>query len=159
MSPLDAPAATMPAETTHLPAHRLKLRSQVSDLALLWPWVDALAAGYAIPAATLYAIHLSLEEAVSNIIRHGYQGLPGHFVTVDFTEEGRRELTFTVEDQAPAFDPLAYSAVSEMPPPDSIDRLQPGGHGIRLLHKFARSLAYQRLDGGNRLAIRFTIQP
>jgi anti-sigma regulatory factor (Ser/Thr protein kinase) len=47
--------------------------------------------------------------------------------------------------------------LEEAPVPASIDELRPGGQGIRLLKKFAGSLAYQRLDGANRLTIRFAI--
>ena len=44
-----------------------------------------------------------------------------------------------------------------MPAPTSIDQLQVGGQGIRLMRKFAGSLAYQRLPGGNRLTIGFAL--
>ncbi len=62
---------------------------------------------------------------------------------------------FTLEDQAPPFDPLAPSAAEETPAPRPIDQLQLGGRGIPLMRKFAGSLAYQRLPGGNRLTIGF----
>ncbi|MGA9063277.1 MAG: ATP-binding protein [Terracidiphilus sp.] len=147
----------MPAESTFKPAPRLTLQSQLDDLALLWPWIEALAAAYAIPANTQFAIHLCLEEALSNIIRHGYRSEPNHSITVDCGPAAAHDLIFTVEDQAPPFDPLAPSAVEQAPIPSSIDRLQPGGQGIRLLRKFAGSLAYQRLAGGNRLIIGFVL--
>jgi anti-sigma regulatory factor (Ser/Thr protein kinase) len=159
MSSFNAPAANMPGKETHQPVHRLRLRSQLSDLVMLWPWVGELASEYQIPVSTLFSINLCLEEALSNIIRHGYRGQPGHSITVDFAAKHSREIVFTVEDQAPAFDPLSHSANSFMAPPDSMDRLQAGGHGIRLLHKFAGILSYERLASGNRLIIRFPIQP
>ena len=150
----------MPGEDTVMPAPRLTLQSRLDDLALLWPWVEALAAEHAIPADTRFAIHLCLEEALSNIIRHGYRGEPNHAITVDCTvncePEGVHELAFLVEDQAPPFDPLAL-ALEEAPIPASIDELRPGGRGIRLLRAFAGSLDYRRLAGGNRLTIRFAI--
>jgi anti-sigma regulatory factor (Ser/Thr protein kinase) len=143
----------MPQANTVKPAPRLILQSQLGELARLWPWVEALADEYAIPADTLYAIHLCLEEAISNIVRHGYCGQPDHSICVHCGLDGVRTLVFTVEDQAPPFDPLAPSAAAEAPAPTSIDELQPGGQGIRLLRKFAGTLAYQRLAGGNRLTI------
>ncbi len=151
----------MPGEDTVEPASRLTLQSRLDDLALLWPWVEALATEHAIPADTQFAIRLCLEEALSNIIRHGYRGEPNHAITVDCmvdcTPGGAHELAFVVEDQAPPFDPLAPSALADAPVPASIDELRPGGRGIRLLRGFAGSLAYQRLAGGNRLTIRFAI--
>ena len=64
---------------------------------------------------------------------------------------------FTIEDQAPPFDPLSASLIEDEPAPSSIDHLRPGGRGIRLLRKFAGTLAYQRLAGGNRLTIGFVL--
>lgn len=174
MSPYDAQSACMTNADTLQPAPRLILESQISEIDLLWPWVESLAAAYAIPPDTLFAIHLCLEESVSNVIRHGYQGQPGHHLTVDFSlapanapatngsanspaNSPANILVFTVEDQAPPFNPLEDLAVPAMPAAGSIDRLNPGGHGIRLLRKFAADLDYQRLANGNRLTIRFTL--
>jgi len=150
-------AAIMPAEDTVRPAPRLILRSQLDDMALLWPWVEALVAEYAVPADTAFAIHLCLEEAVSNVIRHGYSGEPSHSVIVDCASPGERNLVFTIEDQAPPFDPLAPGLIDEPAAPSPEDYLRPGGRGILLLHKFAGSLAYERLSGGNRLTIGFVL--
>ncbi|MGA2570982.1 MAG: ATP-binding protein [Terracidiphilus sp.] len=151
----------MPAEDTVRPAHRLTLRSKLGDLALLWPWVEAVSTEHAIPPDARFAIQLCLEEAVSNVVRHGYGGEPGRSVTVDCREErlagGVRQIAFVVEDEAPPFDPLEPSPVEKAAVPASLGELCPGGQGIRLLHKFAGSLDYERLKDGNRLTIRFAI--
>jgi len=147
----------MRAETKTMPDLRLTLRSCLDDLTLLWSWVDALGAEYAIPADTHFAIHLCLEEALSNIIRHGHREDPGHLITVGCDESAPNHLVFTIEDQAPPFNPLE-SADEPASVPSSIDDLVPGGRGIQLLRKFAGSLAYQRLPGSNRLSIGFTIR-
>ena len=141
--------------------HRLTLRSRLGDLALLWPWVEAVCAEHAVPPETQFAIQLCLEEAVSNIVRHGYGGEPDHTITVDCTAKGTPgggwQLAFIVEDQAPPFDPLALSLAELAPAPASLEELRPGGQGILLLHRFAGSLDYERLEGGNRLTLRFAI--
>ena len=38
------------------PEPRLTLQSQLEDLTLVWPWVEALAVRYSIPADTQFAI-------------------------------------------------------------------------------------------------------
>jgi len=150
----------MPETHAHQADARLTLRSQLEDLARVWPWIDALAAEYGIPADTRFKIDLCLEEALSNIVRHGYGGEPDHAITVVFDPEGESGLTFIVEDNAPPFSPLAEPG----PPhpraaPTSIDRIEPGGNGLRLLRKFAGSLSYERLPGRNRLTISFPVTP
>ena len=147
----------MPAEDAAKPAPRLILKSQLDDMASLWPWVEALVAEYSIPADTAFAVHLCLEEAVSNVIRHGYRSQPNHTLTIDFAQPEAHHVVFTIEDQAPPFDPLAPSLIEEPPAPTPEDYLRPGGRGILLLRKFAGSLAYERLAGGNRLTIGFVL--
>lgn len=129
---------------------RLQLTSSLSDLARVAPWVGELAEEYDIRDETRFAIELCLEEALSNIVRHGYQAEPGHEFSVDFVPtEGR--LIFVVEDKAPSFEPKR----PEDAPPETLDTITPGGQGIRLLYQFAGSVKYERLVGGNRLTIEF----
>ena len=99
-----------------------------------------------------FGIQLCLEEAISNVIRHGYENVAGLEVRVSFNEPLPGKLIFAVEDDAPQFNPL-----KQLPPatgshswPDRI-----GGQGIRLMCGFASSLEYEALDGGNRLLIGF----
>jgi serine/threonine-protein kinase RsbW len=144
----------MPGDIAAMSEPKLTLRSRLDELALLWTWVESLAAEHGIPSSTQFAIQLSLEEALSNIIRHGYNGEPDHSIQVDFSAPDG-EIVFVVEDQAPPFDPLEAEAQNDAPAPASISDLPLGGRGIRLMRKFANGLSYQRLPGGNRLTLRF----
>lgn len=158
------PATSMPEKwmtgpSPSSPEPRLTLKSQLEDLPLVWPWVEALAARYSIPTDTQFAIQLCLEEALSNIIRHGYQGQANQCITVECAPSGVAELVFTVEDHALHFDPLAPFTAAPAPVPASIQELLPGGQGIRLMRKFASRLAWQQLPNGNRLTLAFAIPP
>jgi serine/threonine-protein kinase RsbW len=150
-------AETMPAEDTVKPVSRLTLKSRLEDMAALWPWVEAIVAEYTVPPDSAFGIHLCLEEAISNVIRHGYNGQPGHSLTVDYASPNAHELAFTIEDQAPPFDPLDPSLIEELPAPVPEDFLRPGGRGILLMRRFSSSIAYQRLANGNRLTIGFVL--
>jgi anti-sigma regulatory factor (Ser/Thr protein kinase) len=143
------------------PEPRLTLKSQLQDLTLVWSWVEALARRYSVPADTQFAIQLCLEEALSNIMRHGYQGQPSQSIAIECAPSGVEnadggELVFTVEDHAPPFDPFAAAPAAA---PASIQELQPGGQGIRLMRTFASRLAWQQLPDGNRLTLAFAIPP
>lgn len=147
----------MPEMHTHKAEERLSLRSRLADLALVWPWVDDLAAEHAIPEDTHYAINLCLEEALANIIRHGYAGEPNHAITISFTLDGKNGLTFIVQDNAPHFSPCWPMEPQEQQSP--INRFEPGGQGLRLMRRFAGTLAHEKLSGGNRLTIGFPVAP
>jgi anti-sigma regulatory factor (Ser/Thr protein kinase) len=145
-------ASVMPHTHGNNAEAQLTLRSQLADLALVWPWVDALAIENKIPDNTRFGIDLCLEEALSNVIRHGYRGEPDHSITVNFTVDEITGLTFTIEDQAPPFAPVEPPELQET---RSLEEITPGGQGIRLMLRFARTLVYEQLPNGNRLTLGF----
>lgn len=118
----------------HLPARREALPAARQAL-LDW-------AGAALPAGRArYAAELVLEEAFLNIL--SYAGPHAAALGVELSarlDDGLLHLEF-VDDGAP-FDPTV-----ERPVPDD----QPGGRGLRLMRRFASTLAYRREDGRNRL--------
>jgi serine/threonine-protein kinase RsbW len=131
----------------------LNLRSRMSELAQLPAWIERLASRHAIPASTQFAMNLCLEEVLSNIIRHGYSGNPDHSIAVRFASPRDDYFVFDVEDEAPPFNPVD---AQEPPAISSLDDIQIGGQGIRLLRRFADSLEYQATPTGNRLSIGFS---
>jgi len=132
---------------------RLVLHSSLSDMDRLSAWVDAIASKSELAEQTKFAVHLCLEEVVSNSIRHGYGDRAGQFVTVSYAEPQSGRYVFTVEDEATPFDPLAPPALPAIGLGNT-DQL--GGQGIRLLRGFADTLEYEARPGGNRLHIGFT---
>jgi anti-sigma regulatory factor (Ser/Thr protein kinase) len=130
---------------------QLALRSDLSELMRVVVWLDDLAAYFQIPQATHYAMDLCLEEALSNIIRHGYAGEDGTIV-VRHRGHGEGELLLVVEDGAAAFDPLA----PELPPSLGWEDSQAEGFGIELMRRFASAVKYERLASGNRLTLYFS---
>lgn len=131
----------------------LVIRAEMAELARVVEWTDRLAATLDLPSSTLFAIQLCFEEAVSNIIRHGFPERPGEAVHLS-VERRDNAIIITVADCAPAFDPLA---VVPAPRPASIHEALVGGHGIQLMRRFAQQLAYERRDGMNRLTLRFDL--
>ena len=150
-------AATMPEALSSRPDPRLTLTSQLDDLARVLPWLEVLANRYAVPPQTRFAIQLCLEEALSNIVRHGYRGRAHQSITVECAPPAAGELVFTIEDHAPPFDPLATPASDLAPAPQSIADLQPGDQGLRLMRNFASRLAWEPTPNGNRLTLAFNL--
>jgi serine/threonine-protein kinase RsbW len=130
----------------------LTLRSDLSEIARLPPWIQKLASLYSLPERTQFAMDLCLEEAVSNVIRHGYAGESHHTLTVRSEMRPERLLTLIVEDDAPPFNPLL---LPEPVLPNSIGEIEPGGQGVLLLKKFADAVEYHRTASGNRLSMGF----
>jgi serine/threonine-protein kinase RsbW len=136
------------------PQSLLELDSQLSELIRVQAWVDELADWQGLGEDTRYAIQLCLEEALANVVLHGYRSEPGHPIVIRYwLSDGI--LYFAIEDEAsPSFAPnqLAPSNSATRP---NLESIEPGGNGLRLLHKFAGSLSYEKLSRGNRLTIGF----
>jgi anti-sigma regulatory factor (Ser/Thr protein kinase) len=143
----------MTSNTEDATVERLNLQSAISELARIPEWIERLAARYAIPNDMQFAMDLSLEEVISNIMRHGYAGQPNRPIRVQFSSPRASQFVFIVEDEAPHFNPLA---APELPCVDSQGQARIGGHGVRLIRHFAGSLEYQQLPGGNRLTLGFS---
>jgi anti-sigma regulatory factor (Ser/Thr protein kinase) len=140
----------------HKEQERLKLNSRLADLALVKPWVDALAGEHAIGEDTVYKIELCLEEALSNIVRHGYKGEPQHRIELSFHSNGDRMLRFAIEDNAPHFN---QAGPGRKRAAKNTEDLIPGGHGMPLIRKFSSSVAWEPLPNGNRLTLTFPNEP
>lgn len=135
---------------------QLTLQSRISELARIPPWIEHLAAMHAIPVETQFAMNLCLEEALSNIVRHGYADAPGHIISIRYLMPRSGVFRFVLADEAPHFNPVE----AVLPPiPSSLDNLQVGGQGIRLMRQFADSLKYEAAPKGNRLCLTFIAEP
>jgi len=89
----------------------------------------------------IFGVHLSVEEALVNAIRHGNHGDPGKTVRVFFgvtPEQARIE----IEDQGPGFVP---ADVPDCTDDAYIDR--PCGRGLLLMKNFMNDVAFN--DCGN----------
>lgn len=91
----------------------------------------------------------AINEAITNVLVHGYQGQPGHIVV-----EVRRDdatLAVCLHDQAQPFNPTA------VPTPDTtlpLAQRQPGGLGVHLMRQFTHQMQHRvRPEGGNELKL------
>lgn len=134
---------------------RLELDSRLSELSRVQPWIKALADRNGFGEDALFAIELCIEEALANVILHGYRSEPGHPIVMQSSVSGGN-LLFVIDDQAPPFSPVE-PLTSHTTEPTTLDSIEPGGNGIRLLARFAGSLAYERLSDSNRLTIGFPL--
>lgn len=131
---------------------RLGLGSNTTELSRVAPWIEHLGSEYAVPASTQFAMNLCLEEALSNIIRHGYANRPGGSIVVHYCLTPDKSHLLVIDDEAPHFNPLT---AEESPVEETLNGTRVGGLGLRLLRSFATSLEYEPKPIGNRLSISF----
>ena len=100
-----------------------------------------------LPQAEAIKFELALEEVFMNVVTHGSAADRTPRVDVSLAiVDG--ELTLTVEDDGPLFDPLSLA------PPDttaSLGERRVGGLGVFLMRQMMDSVRYQRLGARNQL--------
>jgi anti-sigma regulatory factor (Ser/Thr protein kinase) len=97
-----------------------------------------------------FDLNLVLEELFTNTVRHGgCQGQEGA-VRIDLTMLPNG-VGVQYADRGSAFDPTSAPAPDLSGP---LETRRAGGLGIHLVRQIVRDLAYQRVDGWNRLSMR-----
>jgi len=135
---------------------RLELDSRLDELNRVQPWVDALADRHRVTQDTRYAMQLCMEEALANVVLHGYGNQPGNPIVIRASiADG--SLFLAIEDQAAPFAPIDPDPPNDVRPPANLESIEPGGNGILLMRHFAASVAYEELPGGNRLTLGFPL--
>jgi len=131
----------------------MTIQSRLSDIAPVSVWLDALALRHVIPKNIQFAMNLCLEEALSNIIRHGYDGADDRSIWVRFSRPDPSKFILTIDDEAPRFNPLE---LPEIEPNGRVGEIQVGGQGVRLIRAFADAVEYEPTASGNRLRMSFS---
>lgn len=78
----------------------------------------------------VFAVHLALEEAIVNAIKHGNRNDPGKWVSVRYEVSGNRAVV-EVEDQGAGFD---WSHVPDPTAPENLERSS--GRGVLMMRHF-----------------------
>ena len=92
-----------------------------------------------------FGVHLAVEEALMNAIKHGNQLDPAKSVVVDY-RLNTTDLEIVVEDEGPGFDP------ADVPDPTLEENLElPSGRGLMLMRTFMGKVEHN--ERGNRVAM------
>lgn len=127
----------------------LTLRSELPELARLAGEVESFCERAGVAMKDALSLQLVLEEAATNIIRHGYRENATQTFTVDLNAEATT-ITAVITDRAPAYNPLARAEPDTNTP---LEKRSIGGLGVHLVRKIAGRVAYERRDDCNVLTI------
>jgi serine/threonine-protein kinase RsbW len=126
---------------------RTSVASDPTQMPILTRFLQEFWSAAELPQAEALTFELALEEVFMNVVMHGASAdkVPRVEVSVAL---GDGALTLTVEDDGPAFDPLAVAA------PDvtaSLDERRVGGLGVFLVRRMMDSVSYHRVGTRNQL--------
>jgi anti-sigma regulatory factor (Ser/Thr protein kinase) len=103
-----------------------------------------------LPSNIVFAITLSLDEVITNVISYGYDDHDEHHINVTL-RSGKGVIEISVEDDGKPFNPLEFKTPDLKCP---IDERPIGGLGIYLVKTYMNELKYDRAGGKNRLTMR-----
>ncbi len=127
--PMSGDTLVVEARTERLASVRSFVRQRGTELGLIGSDLDDLV--------------LATDEAVTNVILHGYRGEPGQVeISVGAENDG---VVVVVRDDAPVFDPSSVRLPSGGP--DSVTH-DGGGRGIYFIHALLDRIAHRPLAGG-----------
>lgn len=88
-------------------------------------------------------ISLAVDEALCNVINHGYDRKPDGRIWISIWGESGEEpkITVVIEDRARAIDPAKIK-------PRNLDEIRPGGLGVYLIREIMDHVDYQKRDDG-----------
>lgn len=116
--------------------HRMVLQSRFEEVAKAEEAVMELLQGHGYGETAQFAVRLSLEEALTNAIKHGNHFDPTKQVVLTFTVDGKQAV-FTVRDEGEGFAP------GHVPDPTRHENLEkPHGRGIMLIRAYMTEAHY-----------------
>jgi serine/threonine-protein kinase RsbW len=127
-------------------AARLLIRSELAELERLLAFIGTFCKRCGVADELKYKLFLVIEELVVNAISHGYGGRSNGPIEIGLTHKAR-SIEVEVEDEAPAFDPLA-----DRDPPDldaPLDERGIGGLGIHFIRTLSDEADYRFERGRN----------
>ncbi len=128
---------------------RLQITAHLEELVQVRQFVQEIAASLTRDQQTISDIVLAVDEAVTNIIRHGYQHQAGTIELAIRSQSNRLEIKLW--DEAPAFDPTQIAPPNPHIP---LSQRAPGGLGIHMIRQLTDDLQYHCLaDGRNELTL------
>lgn len=132
------------------PMMRLVIRSELPEIRRAGQLVDAFKARHGLADVDADALHVVLDEVLSNCIRHGLQGRGSHEIAVTLALRGG-EIRIEIEDDGVAYDP------TQAPAPilaGTLEERTEGGLGVAFVRALTDSIEYRRTEGRNRLVLR-----
>jgi anti-sigma regulatory factor (Ser/Thr protein kinase) len=128
----------------------VELKNDVIEIGRMSQIVDEFCASNKLPPDTVFALNLSLEEILTNVITYGYDDNDEHVIIVRLNLH-QGQVCIQVEDDGKPFNPLDIDA------PDIDKPLEDwpiGGLGIHLVKNYMDSLKYQRKEERNLLIMK-----
>lgn len=118
--------------------------AEVNDLVKIRRFVEKAASKIGGNGESVADVVLAVNEAITNIMIHGYRETPGCIEIV--VRRTGNDLIVSIRDEAPLFNPSTVKSPDVTLP---LEQRQPGGLGVHLMRNFVDEMIYRKTDDGN----------
>ena len=125
----------------------VELKNDLAEVGRMSEIIDEFCSSNKLPPDTGFALNLSLEEILTNIIKYGYHDHDEHVIIVRLNFD-QGQVFVEVEDDGKPFNPLEAETPDIHKP---LDERPLGGLGIHLVKHHVDSLNYKRTEEKNLL--------
>ena len=133
-----------------MPRQQITLQNDLSEITRLTEEIEAFGDEEGLGPKDIFALTLSLDELVTNVISYGYEPGAPHQIQVTLEKVGD-EVLVQIEDEGRPFDPTLA------PEPDvsvPVEHRRIGGLGIHFVKKMMARFEYERVGGKNVVRLR-----
>jgi anti-sigma regulatory factor (Ser/Thr protein kinase) len=131
------------------PLVELRFLSQPENLASVRACVDRFAAGVGFDEERRGRIVLAVDEAITNVIRHGYRNRHDGPITLRLARLDGGGVRIELEDEGEQVDPCTLT-------PRDLSEVRPGGLGIHIIRSTFDTCAWTRKPGSG-MAVTFEL--
>ena len=132
------------------PVLLLTLKNDLSELARIAEEVESHGESRSWPAKWIMNLNLSLDELITNTVSYGYQDTDAHEIRITLNERSG-SLVVVMEDDGVAFDPFTAASAPDLEA--DVEERPIGGLGIHFVKTLMDEVAYERVDGCNRITL------
>ncbi|WP_051237492.1 ATP-binding protein [Ottowia thiooxydans] len=134
-----------------LSTHALEIKPRLDQIGVALDWLRGLATLDQWPQRAAFGLILSADEALTNIVTYSFSEPADEAASIWlFCKHSSKEVALRIEDEGAFFDPTGALLGSH---PKSIEDALPGGHGLRLMRHYLKSIHYAREGTRNVLTL------
>lgn len=133
----------------------LEIGNQLDELERTGHWVREVGGRLGLAPIALADLDLCTQEAVTNVIVHGFKDHRDHRITLRMARVDS-QVAFQIEDDGIPFDPVVATIPA---PPEGLARAPVGGRGIQLIRNYMPHCQYHRRGGKNLFTLLTQTQP
>ena len=129
------------------------IRNDLSELTLANDALHLFLGEHPLPPQATYALNLSIEELLTNIIKYSYDDTAEHVIDIQ-VELSPWHIVLTIQDDGQAFNPLEQEAPDITKPPEEREI---GGLGLHMVREMCEEMEYRREGDRNITVVRIRV--